>query len=116
MKSRGVNCSRIVEFVDLYPTLADLHGLAAPGNLAGTSFKHLLDDPNLPGKKTAFTQVQRGAIAGRSVRTQRWRYTEWDEGRQGVELYDHDNDPGEYYNLAHDSRHARTRAELKMLL
>ena len=116
MKNRGAHCSGIVEFVDIYPTLADLHGLPAPGNLAGTSFKPLLNDPNLPGKKMAFTQVQRGDIAGRSVRTERWRYTEWDEGRQGIELYDHDNDPGEYYNLAHDSRHAQTIAELKKLL
>lgn len=116
IKNRGAHCPGIVEFVDIYPTLADLHGLAAPDNLAGTSFKHLLNDPNLPGKKTAFTQVQRGDIAGRSVRTERWRYTEWDEGRQGVELYDHVNDPGEYYNLAHDAQHARTIAELKKLL
>jgi uncharacterized sulfatase len=64
----------------------------------------------------AFTQVQRGRIAGRSVRTERWRYTEWDEGRQGAELYDHDNDPGEYYNLAQNPRHTRTIAELKKLL
>ncbi|MFC1636993.1 sulfatase, partial [Planctomycetota bacterium] len=116
MNSRGNHCSGIVEFVDIYPTLADLHGLPAPDNLAGASFKPLLNDPNLPGKKMALTQVQRGSIAGRSVRTERWRYTEWDEGRQGVELYDHDNDPGEYYNLAHDSRHARTIARLKKLL
>lgn len=116
MKRRGAHCSGIVEFVDLYPTLTDLHGLPAPDNLAGTSFKHLLNDPNLPGKKMAFTQVQRSRIAGRSVRTERWRYTEWDEGRQGVELYDHDHDPGEYYNLARESRHARTIAELKKLL
>lgn len=116
MKNRGDHCSGIVEFVDFYPTFADLHGLSAPGNLAGTSFKYLLNDPNLPGKQMAFTQVQRGRIAGRSVRTDRWRYTKWDEGRQGVELYDHKNDPGEYTNLAHDPQHARTVKELKKLL
>ena len=116
IKNRGAHCSGIVEFVDIYPTLADLHGLPVPGNLAGASFKHLLNDPTLAGKKTAFTQVQRGRIAGRSVRTERWRYTEWDEGRQGIELYDHHNDPGEYYNLAHDTRHARTVAKLRKLL
>jgi uncharacterized sulfatase len=115
-KRRSMSCSRIVEFVDIYPTLADLHGLPIPGNLAGTSFRPLLNDPNLPWKKTAFTQVQRGSIAGRSVRTQRWRYTEWDEGKQGIELYDHDSDPGEYYNLARDPQHAQTIAELCKVL
>jgi uncharacterized sulfatase len=116
MKSKGKSCSRIVEFVDIYPTLADLCGLSAPDNLEGKSFKPLLKNPNLSWKKAAFTQVQRGKIAGRSVRTGRWRYTEWDGGRQGVELYDHDNDPGEYYNLARDSQYTQTIARLKRLL
>jgi len=116
IKTKGTNCSRIVEFVDIYPTLADLHGLAAPGNLEGTSFRPLLNDPKLPWKKMAFTQVQRGKIAGRSVRTERWRYTEWDRGRQGTELYDHNSDPGEYYNLAGDSQYEEIVAEHKRLL
>ena len=47
---------------------------------------------------------------GRSVRTDRWRYTEWDGGKRGVELYDHDNDPHEWKNLAHDSRARRYRS------
>jgi uncharacterized sulfatase len=37
---------------------------------------------------------------GRSIRTDRWRYTEWDEGRAGTELYDHHVDPNEFQNLA----------------
>jgi iduronate 2-sulfatase len=114
--TRGTSCSRIVEFVDIYPTLADLHGLPIPDNLEGTSFRPLLNNPDLPWKKAAFTQVQRGRIAGRSVRTERWRYTQWDRGRQGHELYDHNNDPGEYYNLAQDPRYAQTVARLKRLL
>jgi uncharacterized sulfatase len=116
MRRKGGSCSRIVEFVDFYPTLADLCGLPVPENLEGRSFKPLLNNPNLPWKKMAFTQVQRGKIAGRSVRTERWRYTEWDEGRQGVELYDHENDPGEYYNLANVRRYARTVVRLNRLL
>ena len=115
-KRKVESCSRIVEFVDIYPTLADLHGLAAPGNLEGTSFRPLLNDPVRPWKKMAFTQVQRGKIAGRSVRTERWRYTEWDRGKQGAELYDHNSDPGEYYNLAGDPQHTQTIAELRKLL
>ncbi len=114
--TKGASCSRIVEFVDIYPTLADLHGLSAPGNLAGTSFGPLLRDPNLPWKKAAFTQVQRGAIAGHSVRTVRWRYTEWDRGKQGAELYDHDSDEGEYYNLASNPEHVGTIEKLRKML
>ena len=116
MKHKGASCSSIVEFVDIYPTLADLHGLTAPSNLEGKSFALLLNNPNLPWKKMAFTQVQRGKIVGRSVCTERWRYTEWDNGKQGAELYDHDNDPGEYYNLASDPQYEEIVAEHKRLL
>ncbi|MHC4354255.1 MAG: sulfatase-like hydrolase/transferase, partial [Planctomycetota bacterium] len=112
----GASCSGMVEFVDIYPTLADLHRLRAPGDLAGRSFAPLLRDPNLPWKEAAFTQVQRGTIAGYSVRTDRWRYTEWDHGRQGAELYDHDNDPGEYYNVVGKPEHARTIEKLRKML
>jgi len=114
--AKGASCSGIVEFVDIYPTLADLHGLPAPGDLAGTSLRPLLHDSNLPGKRAAFTQVQRGATAGHSVRTDRWRYTEWDGGKQGAELYDHNSDPGEYYNLAGAPEHAGTVEKLRRLL
>ena len=116
MKRKVNNCSRIVEFVDIYPTLADLCGLPVSENLEGKSFKPLLKNPNLPWKQMAFTQVQRGSIAGRSVRTEHWRYIEWDEGRQGIELYDHNKDPGEYYNLAHNGRLARIIISLQRLL
>ncbi|MDH4452354.1 MAG: DUF4976 domain-containing protein, partial [Verrucomicrobiota bacterium] len=46
----------------------------------------------------------------------RWSYTEWDEGRQGAELYDHETDPGESKNLVSDPKHAAIIAELKKRL
>ena len=52
-------------------------------------------------------------IFGYSLRTPRWRYTEWDEGKQGTELYDHDNDAKELTNLVQDAAHKSTLAELK---
>lgn len=121
-KQQGKTSPRLAELVDLYPTLADLAGLKAPKGLHGQSLRPQLDDPNAPGKKAAYTQVQRGgkkkgkAFMGYSVRTERWRYTEWDEGRQGVELYDHDNDPKEFRNLAKDPQYAKVVTELRQLL
>jgi arylsulfatase A-like enzyme len=53
---------------------------------------------------------------GYSVRTERWRYTEWDEGRKGAELYDYDRDPRELTNLATDPRFATTVQQMKKLL
>lgn len=118
--AKGKGSGRAVEFVDLYPTLADLCGLAAPAGLAGRSLRPLLQDPRAAWDKPALTQVQRGAGAnafmGYSVRTERYRYTEWDEGRRGAELYDYDRDPKELHNLAQDPKYAQTVAELKARL
>jgi uncharacterized sulfatase len=115
-RGAGKATNAIVELVDVYPTLCDLCGLTAPSDLQGKSFRPVLDDPSLPGKPAAFTVVERGGVLGRSVRTDRWRYTEWDEGRKGAELYDQATDPDDYVNLADDPQHAPTVAELKKLL
>ena len=112
----GKPSPRVVEFVDVYPTLADLAGLSLPAKLPGVSLRPLLTKPDADWNRPAFTQVERGGFPGRSVRTPRWRYTEWDEGKQGIELYDHQNDPGEMKNLAGDAQHASTIAELKALV
>ncbi len=115
-KGNGKASPRTVEFVDIYPTLADLCGLTPPKDLPGASLKPLLQNPTAPWSRPAFTQVQRGGFPGHSVRTERWRYTEWDGGEKGVELYDHEVDPHEYANLARDPRHATTLVELKSLV
>ena len=112
-KSAGKGCARTVELIDLYPTLADLAGIAAPKTLQGASLRPLLDDPAAAWTRPAFTQVQRGGFPGHSVRTERWRYTEWARGEKGAELYDHTNDPQELKNLALSPEHADAVAELK---
>ncbi len=115
-KAKGAASPRTVELIDLYPTLADLAGLTPPANLHGASLKPLLDDPEASRDRPAFTQVWRGNYPGHSVRTERWRYSEWDNGRQGVELYDHESDPHEWRNLAADPTHAKIVDEMKGLL
>ena len=57
-----------------------------------------------------------GLDLGYSVRTEQWRYTEWDEGRRGVELYNEADDPDELRNLAADPKHRATVAEMQTLL
>jgi len=112
-KGKGQVSPRTVELVDLYPTLADLAGLPAPANLAGASLKPLLEKSDATWDRPAFTQVWRGSFPGHSVRTERYRYTEWAHGEQGAELYDYQNDPKELNNLIKDPQHAKTIAELK---
>ena len=119
-KGAGRGSGGLAELVDIYPTLADLCGLTPPDGLAGRSLRPRLDDPDAPGKPAAFTQVTRGTRAdpfqGRTIRTDRFRYIEWDEGRRGVQLYDHEDDPQELHNLANDPAYAATIADLKRQL
>lgn len=115
----GRRSSSLVELLDLFPTLCDLAGIASPDHLQGKSLRPLLDNPSSTLHEAAFTEARRGADAeywGRSVRTRRWRYTEWNDGRDGVELYDHDRDPGEFTNLAVEPTHRETIEGLRQLL
>ncbi len=118
-----------VSHIDLFPTLTELCGVKAPSNIQGQSLVPMLKDSNVVGRGWAITQVTRGAVGpraaqnpnakdksffGYSLRTPRWRYTEWDEGNQGRELYDHDKDPLEQTNLAMKPEHAKTVDELSV--
>lgn len=119
--TRNQASPRTVEFVDIYPTLAELCQLSgAPQNLAGRSLAPLLKNPRAPWAKPALTQVRRGSgdktFMGYTIRTERWRYTEWDEGQQGVELYDEIRDPKELHNLAGQAKYAQQQAQMKQLL
>lgn len=109
----GRQSDSLVELLDLYPTLADLCGLTPPSNLAGISVRPILNDPSVKIKNAALTQHPRPAYPeagdnptamGYSIRTERYRYTEWREFESGDviarELYDHDVDPDENINVA----------------
>lgn len=111
----GVPTSSLVELVDLYPTLTDLAGLVRPRDLDGTSLVPLLQDPSRAVKPAAFSAARRRPPQlGWSVRTDRYRYTEWPDGSR--ELYDHQSDAGERTNLASLPAHAQTLAELRRVL
>ena len=129
-KANGQTTSRTVELIDLHPTLADLCGLDAPKELTGKSVRPLLNDPKHAWDKVAITQVSRGTptvtgdvkpkaqpwFMGYSVRSERYRYTEWDGGTKGVQLYDYTTDPHELTNLAADPKHADIVKEHKAKL
>ena len=115
-RRRAAGSPRLVEFVDIYPSLVELCGLPLPTGLEGDSFVPLLENPRRPWKKAAFTVVQRGrGLLGRSARTERYRYTEWG-GEDVAELYDHETDPHEWRNLAKDPKQARALAQMRGIL
>jgi iduronate 2-sulfatase len=121
-KGNGRQSPRTVELVDLYPTILEACGISpsGPNKPDGTSLRPLLDDPAARWEEPAYTQVRRGngerAFMGRSVRTEAWRYTEWDDGRRGRELYDHGADPRETTNLAEDPKYTPVVAQMRLLL
>jgi len=109
----GLTTTAPAEMVDFYPTLAELCDLKAPDYLAGVSLVPALQDPDQRPRKAALTQYANGY----SLRTDRYRYTEWGEkGREGAELYDHQVDPEELVNLAKQPEHAKLMGQLSLQL
>ena len=105
MKTAGQKTNALVEFVDVYPTLAELAGLPLPPHLEGTSFRPLLENPQQPWKSAAFSQYPRKTLMGYSMRTDRYRFTVWVDRKDhskvdAIELYDHETDPQENTNIA----------------
>jgi len=126
-KKKGHVCRRLVELVDMYPTLVELAGLPVPSGLEGVSMVPLLDDPQQIWKKAAFTQFPRPAyykksfdVMGYAMRTERFHYIEWlDVKKQqpvATELYDHRSDPYELTNLAQNKQYESICRELGRLL
>jgi uncharacterized sulfatase len=120
--SAGKVTTGLVELVDLYPTLVDLANLPDPAHaLEGTSFQPLLEDPDLQWKSAVFSESKREGFHGRTLRTQRYRYTEWTplpqtDGETARELYAVTEDPFEHDNLAQDPAHQKTVDELSRRL
>ncbi|MBS1792789.1 MAG: sulfatase [Acidobacteria bacterium] len=107
---------RVVELIDLYATLADLCGLPPPPGIEGASLGPLLKKPEKKWDRVAYSVVDYRGIIGKSVRTSRWHYVEWADGKEGSMLFEHPQDKLELKNLATDPKYAPVIAEMKKLL
>jgi arylsulfatase A-like enzyme len=103
----GGVCARTVDFMSLYPTLADLCGLPVPGHVHGPSLRPLLADPGAPWDRPALTTY---LVGNHAVRSEGWRYIRYRDGSE--ELYDEAADPLEWTNLAARPELAAVKAEL----
>jgi arylsulfatase A-like enzyme len=96
-----------VDFMNIYPTLADLCGLEVPKHCDGVSMKPLLQNPELEWERPAI--ITRGE-GNHAIRDSRWRYIRYNDGSE--ELYDHQSDPNEWTNLASMPEHGAVKKRL----
>ena len=111
----GKKTAELAEFVDVYPTLADLCGLPVPEHVEGVSLRPLLENDVSVSKRAAFSEFK----DARSVKTDRYRYTRWLDGngrRQAHMLYDHKTNQAETVNLANNEEYSDTVKRLSRLL
>lgn len=107
----------LVELVDIFPTLCDVCDIPIPIELEGVSLMPVIEDPTLPVKSAAFSSLTRTGAKSVSMRTDRYRYTEW--GRTGIfgrELYDYHTDPHETVNIVDMTENAEIVEELSQRL
>lgn len=113
----GKETTAFVEFLDFYPTLASYFNLEGiPEYLEGKSFENILKNPDASFRDHVNILTRRGQMIGRSVKTKEWRYTEWDDGKMGTELYDQLNDPLEYNNLSAQEGYERIKEQMQKLI
>jgi arylsulfatase A-like enzyme len=124
-KGNGKKANGLVEFIDIYPTLAELAGLPVPSHVQGKSLVPVLHHPETSIKEAAFSQFTdwNKVFKGYSVRTPAYRYTAWfslkgqDSGRLvGQELYAHPKDKQERINLAASRKHKKTVEQLREMV
>lgn len=127
METAGKSTGAVAELVDLYPTLAELCELEVPKHVKGASLVPALQNVLHTGKESALSEAWSRAprmhaslrgkkILGYSIRTARFRYTEWGDGEFGAELYDYNVDPKEFTNLIDDPAHTQTVSRMKRLM
>ncbi|MDE0635195.1 MAG: sulfatase-like hydrolase/transferase [Candidatus Poribacteria bacterium] len=143
----GVRTNALVELVDVFPTLCDACNISIPFELEGHSMLPVIKQPDLQWKSAAFSQLRRrlgqvyyrkeslkkmtgieltekDTVDGYSMRTNRYRYTEWgaytEHGEKfadlSVELYDYLTDPDETVNIANLPENAELVSQLSKKL
>ncbi|MCH2207731.1 MAG: sulfatase [Lentisphaerales bacterium] len=115
-KANGKSTDSFAELVDVYPTIVELCGLPQPPhNLQGKSLAKVLQDPSEKVRDASYTVVTRAGKVGRTIRTAKWRFAHWGSSKD-IELYDMQDDPKQYNNLAKSPEYKKVVKEMTQLL
>ena len=111
--NQGRSVDAVTDLLDVFPTLAELSGVALPDQLQGASLKPLIEQTATSHKAVSISRW----LNGESVRDERYRYTRWfDENNQTLDemLFDLIEDPDETQNIVSTHREvsARLRSQL----
>jgi arylsulfatase A-like enzyme len=115
----GRSCTRIVQSLDIYRTMAELCSLEVPAGIEGTSLTPLLNNPRAPWTQPAFSiwSEDGATVHGTAVRTEQFRYAEFGkDAANGAMLFDVHADPMELTNLADNPKYQQVRAPLAKLI
>ncbi len=101
--------------IDIYPTLVDLAGLPANPVNEGVSLVPVLANEDLAWDRPVITQWRQefdngDEYRGQAIQSGPWRYSLYGDGSE--ELYNHDDDPFEFINLAADPASAEEHRAL----
>ncbi len=103
----GEKCNSPVSLINIYPTLVEMCGLPEKTGLDGRSLVPLLKKPETIWNQPALTTWGRGNYA---MRNENWRYIRYFDGSE--ELYNHQDDPNEWTNLANDAKYKSIKTDL----
>ena len=96
--ARGERRQALCYLLDIYPTLCDMLGVAAPPSVEGRSLRPALDDPDAAVRDRlhfAYQDLHRAVTDGR------YKLIEWVvDGERHTQLFDHAADPRELHDVA----------------
>jgi iduronate 2-sulfatase len=100
-------CNSLVELLDLYPTISSLAGLDIPAHVQGKNVAEMLDNPAHEVRDAAFSVAP--MREGFLLREHQYSFIQYGEdGAKGIELYDTEQDPKQYNNLADEPEYEET--------
>ncbi len=108
-------CNSLVELLDLYPTISNLCGISPPQHVQGKDISKTLDSSHYEVREAAFSvaPMRKGFL----LREDRWVYIQYKEDASaGMELFDMQNDPKQYTNLASLPEHSKRVEHFKIKL